>query len=51
MEFDNLHQFGVAYEMSFDIVKYERTVYSLLDWLSDIGGLASALMSILGIIL
>ena len=51
MEFNNLHQFGVVYEMNLDSVWHERKVYGFLDWLSDIGGLVSALMAGFAIIL
>ena len=51
MEFDNEHQFGVAYEMSLDLITYERTVYGFLEWLSDLGGLASALVAVQALIL
>ena len=51
MEFDNDHQFGVAYEMSLDLMTYERTVYGFLEWLSDLGGLASALIAVQAIVL
>ena len=51
MEFDNNHQFGVAYEMSLDLITYERTVYGFLEWVSDLGGLASALIAFQAVIL
>ena len=51
MEFNNLHQFGVVYEMNLDSVWHERKVYGFLDWLSDIGGLVSALMAGFAVIL
>ena len=51
MEFDNLHQFGVVYEMHLDQVSHERIVYGFLDWLSDLGGLVSALMAAFAVIL
>ena len=43
IEFDNLSQFGVVYEVNLDLTSYTRTVYSFLDWVSDIGGLSSAI--------
>ena len=51
MEYDNNHQFGVVYEMHLDLTSHERIVYGFLDWLSDLGGLVSALMAAFGIIL
>ena len=51
MEFDNDHQFGVAYELSLDLMTYERTVYGFLDWVSDLGGLASAVVAAYAVIL
>lgn len=50
MEFNNLNQFGVVYEMNLDSVWHERKVYGFLDWLSDLGGLVSALMAVFAII-
>ena len=50
MEFNNLHQFGVIFEMNMDLWQHERKVYGLLDWLSDCGGLASALIAIIGLL-
>ena len=41
----HLHQFGVVYEMNLDLVTYRRAVYNLLEWVSQIGGLSSALIS------
>ena len=50
MEYNNLHQFGVVFEMSLDLVEHQRQVYGFLDWLSDCGGLASALTAMIGIL-
>ena len=36
----------VRYEMSLDKVEHERTVYGILDWLGDVGGLLEALIYI-----
>ena len=47
MEYNNLHQFGVVYEMSLDLVEHQRQVYGFLDWLSDCGGLASAMIALM----
>ena len=51
IEFDNLNQFGVTYEVNLDMTSYQRTVYSFLEWLSDLGGLSSALVIVQGVIL
>ena len=51
MVFDNNHQFGVVYEMQLDFTSHERKVYGFLDWLSDLGGLISALMAAFGVLL
>ena len=37
--------------MDLDLVTYQRTVYSFLDWLSDLGGLTSALTAVFAIVL
>ena len=37
---------GITYEMSATRLEYTRTVYSILDLLSDVGGLFGALMPI-----
>ena len=49
MEYNNLHQFGVVFQINLDFIQYERQVYGILDWLSDCGGLSSALFAILSI--
>ena len=46
MEFKNLHQYGVVYQMDLDLVIYQRQVYGILDCLSDLGGLTSGLYAI-----
>ena len=50
MEFDNLHQFGVVYEMHLDFIDYHRVVYGIQDWLSDCGGLAIGLTALFKLI-
>ena len=50
MEFDKLSHMGVVYEMDFDMRSYDRRVYNILDWLSDVGGLSGALFAGFGII-
>ena len=50
-ETDPLGHFMIRYEMNQDYVEYERAVYSVLDWLGDIGGLNEAFSSIILLIL
>ena len=40
---ESLKKIGVTYELSQSQLLYSRTVYSVFDYLSDIGGLVSAL--------
>ena len=42
---DNV-QVSITYELSRDLDKVNRKVYSILDYLGDIGGLAGALVSL-----
>ena len=37
--------------MSLDLITYERTVYGFLEWLSDLGGLATTLIAVQAVIL
>ena len=37
---------GYSIEMSLDKVEYSRSIYSLLDFLGDVGGLSSILLEI-----
>ena len=41
---------GVVYEMDFDMISYDRRIYTALDWLSDVGGIQGALFSAVGIL-
>ena len=50
MEFDVFSHMGVVYEMDFDMRSYHRRVYTILDWLSDVGGLSGALFAAFGAI-
>ena len=50
MELENLHMFGVVYEMNLDLLTYKRTVYSFLEWVSELGGLVSALMAFFAVV-
>ena len=38
-----LYHYMIRYEMSRDLLKTERVVYGILDWLGDIGGFNEAL--------
>ena len=51
MEHDKFSQLGVVYEMDFDMRSFDRRIFTVLDWLSDVGGLSGALFSIVGIII
>jgi len=42
---------AVYFEISADIVRHSRSVYSVLDWLGDVGGLFDALSIICRIII
>ena len=50
MPYKNKMHNSITYEMSLSRVEYTRTVYSILDFLRDIGGLFSALGPFFGII-
>ena len=43
---NELTVFGITYELSSDRLHQKRTVYSVTDYLSNIGGLSSALQPI-----
>ena len=43
--------FGVIFEMNLDLVTYDRTVYSFLQWVSELGGLYSALFAIFSVLM
>jgi len=43
--------FTMYFEISSDILKHHRSVYSVLDWLGDIGGLFDALSLICRVLL
>ena len=47
---DNVH-LSITYEFSLDMLGVERSVYNVLDWLGDVGGLFDALLVIGGFIL
>ena len=51
MEYGTLPQFGVVFEMNHDLKTYQRTIYSFLEWLSEIGGLYGALYAIFSVLL
>ena len=46
LPYKNLFQNAVTFEMSLNQKQYFRRVYSLLDFLSDVGGLYSAVSPI-----
>ena len=46
-KFDNTWV-SVSIEMDLDVMQYERQVYTVLDMLSDVGGLTGILMTVLG---
>lgn len=41
----------VTWEFDLDLHRVDRDVYSLLDWIGDIGGLNEGLMIIFGVVL
>lgn len=41
---------AITVEMNLNLMTYERTIYTMFDLLSDIGGLSSILISILAVI-
>ena len=45
------HQLGVVFEMEPDLISYDRKVYTLVEWFSDIGGLASSCIVSLKIVM
>ena len=51
-EFSSRTHFAVTYEINLDLKVTERTVYSFLDWIGDIGGLYDGIrLFFLGLIL
>ena len=50
MEFDKFSHMGVVYEMDFDMRSFDRRVYTVLDWLSDVGGLSRAISAGFGMV-
>ena len=50
-EFEDNSHFLLRYEMSDSLIEYQRSVYSALDWLGDIGGLSEAIKAIFILIL
>ena len=45
------YQLSVVFEMDYDITNYNRKVYTLIDWFSDIGGLTSSCLVTLKILM
>ena len=50
-EFPDRVHLQLTYEFDLDLYRIDRDVYSILDWIGDIGGLNEGLFVILGIIL
>ena len=50
MEVNELSLLGISYEMDLDMISYDRRIYSVLDLVSDVGGLAGALFAAVRII-
>ena len=46
LPYENLFQNSITFEMSLARMSYSRSVYSILDFLGDMGGLESALSPI-----
>ena len=46
--FDNI-QTAIAFEMNLDLKRIDRSIYSFLDFLGDIGGLAGSLHAFAGV--
>ena len=42
-EYEDVVHFIIRYTMDFKLKKVDRSIYSLLDWLGDIGGFVEAL--------
>ena len=50
-EFEDSVHLSISYEMDLNMHVSERTVYTILDWLGDVGGLMGILIDFGGIIL
>ena len=50
-ELEDLVPFMIRYQMSSDLITYQRVVYSFLDLLGDIGGLNEAIIAICSLFL
>ena len=50
-EFNDQVHLAISYEMDLNLHVIERTVYTLLDWLGDVGGLMGILVDFGGLIL
>ena len=48
--YDNVHV-GIVYEINLDRRRIQRSVYSLLDWIGDVGGLLEAMFVILSVLI
>ena len=47
--FDDVHM-EIVYEVNLDLRRLRRSVYSLLDWIGDVGGLFEAMSVVFGLI-
>ena len=50
-EFADSVQMQVTYEFDLNLYRVDRDVYSLLDWIGDIGGVMEGLVVIMGVLL
>ena len=50
MELGNRDQLGVTFEIKLDMTSFDRRVYTILDWISDVGGLSGAIYAALRIL-
>ena len=50
MEVNDQWLMGISYEIDLDMTSYDRKIYSVLDLISDVGGLAGAMFAAMRII-
>ena len=48
--YDNVHV-GIVYEINLDRRRIQRSVYSLLDWIGDVGGLLEAMFVVFSVLI
>ena len=51
LPYNNRFQNAITFEMSMNLNEYTRTVYSIMDFMSELGGLFSAITLIFGTII